>query len=173
MVEPAVVVNFAFPSELRLSDLPYFLWRWSEQAPGHVGALLHEVRHRPGIPRRRARDRLLVTSGFALRTAPSSRRTQIRQPGAQAVLAVLRKTAGPSNDPQPLLHPPATAQPAGRRHPLGADAVGRLGHTGSSQRRSVRSSVPLLLAIVAIVGAVVMPGSWRRRRPGDPSSQLN
>jgi hypothetical protein len=30
--EPRAVVNFGFPPELRPSDLPYFLWRWSERA---------------------------------------------------------------------------------------------------------------------------------------------
>ena len=99
--EPAVVVNFAFPSELRVSDLPYFLWRWSEQA---TRATLEHFSTKydigPEFLERHVRDRVLVTSGLALRTAPSSHRTQIRQPrSTKPCSRSCAKRRDPSNDP--------------------------------------------------------------------------
>ena len=173
--EPAVVVNFAFPSELRVSDLPYFLWRWSEQA---TRATLEHFSTKYDIGPEFLDGACEIVcwlrqdSLFERPRAAAERR--FGNHAAQAVLAVLRKTAGPLERSlnRCFIHPPQPNPPIAvtRSGPTGS---GRLGHTGSSQRRLVRSSVLLLLAIVAIVGAVVMPEWWRRRIPGDPSSDLN
>ena len=173
--EPAVVVNFAFPSELRLSDLPYFLWRWSEQA---TRATLEHFSTKYDIGPEFLDGACEIVcwlrqdSLFERPRAAAERR--FGNHAAQAVLAVLRKTAGPLERSlnRCFIHPPQPNPPIAVTR-SGPTRSGRLGHTGSSQRRLVRSSVRLFLAIVAIVGAVVMPEWWRRRIPGDPSSELH
>jgi glycosyltransferase involved in cell wall biosynthesis len=146
--EPAVVVNFAFPSELRLSDLPYFLWRWSEQATRNT---LEHFAEKYGI----APDFLdgaceivcwlRQDSLFERPRAAAERMFGNR--GAQAVLAVLRTTVGPVerslnrrfiHSPQP--NPPIAVT---RSEPTSS---GRLGHASSSSPRFVRSSLRRLFS---------------------------
>jgi hypothetical protein len=94
--EPAVVVNFAFPSELRVSDLPYFLWRWSEQA---TRATLEHFSTKYDIGPEFLDGACEIVcwlrqdSLFERPRAATERR--FGNHAAQAVLAVLRKTAGP------------------------------------------------------------------------------
>ena len=124
--EPAVVVNFAFPSELRLSDLPYFLWRWSEQA---TRATLEHFSTKydigPDFLDGACEIVCWLRQDSLFERPRAASRTQIRQPRSAS------RARGPAQDggtprtiPQPLLHPPATAQPTDRCHPLGANAVG-------------------------------------------------
>jgi hypothetical protein len=94
--EPAVVVNFAFPSELRLSDLPYFLWRWSERA---TRATLEHFATKYGIEADfldRACEIVCWLRQDSLFERPRARAERMfGDRGARAVLAVLRTTAGP------------------------------------------------------------------------------
>ncbi len=112
--EPAVVVNFAFPTELRLSDLPYFLWRWSEQA---TRATLEHFSTKYGIDPDFLDGACEIVcwlrqdSLFERPRAAAERR--FGNHGEQAVLAVLRATAGPVERSlnRRFIHPPLPNPP--------------------------------------------------------------
>jgi hypothetical protein len=88
-------VNFGFPPELRPSDLPYFLWRWSERA---IGLTVEHFRAKYGlnadylaIGRSIGRD--LRHDALFEPIRAFGRRTFGPQ-GERVLLAALRKTVG-------------------------------------------------------------------------------
>jgi glycosyltransferase involved in cell wall biosynthesis len=93
--EPRAVVNFGFPPELRPTDLPYFLWRWSERA---IHLTVEHFRAKYGLDA----DYLVIgrSIGRDLRhdalfePLRSFARRSFGPQGERVLLAALRKTVG-------------------------------------------------------------------------------